>query len=145
MRLTDHVTLNFNNNMSTAAILLDIEEAFGTTWHLGLLYKLSKLKILISLIKLINFFFLRKNWKSRSKVKCLRQGIYKQGCHKVPSCPHILQYIYDTPQIPGVYLGPFADDTCIHIYVTDRAKKVMFSESCSEVSVLLRCGVSAGT
>jgi hypothetical protein len=41
MRLTDHVTLNFNNNMSTAAVFLDIEIVFDTTWHPGLLYKLS--------------------------------------------------------------------------------------------------------
>jgi hypothetical protein len=33
MRLTDHVTCNFNNKMSTAAVLLDIEKAFDTTWH----------------------------------------------------------------------------------------------------------------
>jgi hypothetical protein len=39
MRLTDHVTLNFNNNMSTAAVFFDIEKTFDTTWHLGLLYK----------------------------------------------------------------------------------------------------------
>jgi hypothetical protein len=37
MRLTDHVTLNFNNKMSTAAVFLDIEKAFDTTWHHGLL------------------------------------------------------------------------------------------------------------
>jgi hypothetical protein len=39
--LTDHLTLNFNNNMSMAAVFLGIENAFDTTWHLGLLYKLS--------------------------------------------------------------------------------------------------------
>jgi hypothetical protein len=39
----------------------------------------------------------------RSKMKCLRQGVYKQGCHKVSSCP----------QTPGVCLGLF-DDTCIN-------------------------------
>jgi len=39
-RLTDHVTLNFNNNMITAAIFLDVEKAFDTIWHPGLLYKL---------------------------------------------------------------------------------------------------------
>jgi hypothetical protein len=38
MRLTDHVTLNFNNNMFTAAVFLDIGKTFDTTWHLGLLY-----------------------------------------------------------------------------------------------------------
>jgi hypothetical protein len=49
MRLTDHMTLNFNNNMSTAAVFLDIEKAFDTTWHPGLLYKLSKLQFLTRL------------------------------------------------------------------------------------------------
>jgi hypothetical protein len=56
MRLTDQVTLNFNNNMSTAAVFLDIRKAFDTTWHPGMLYKLSKLKFSISLVKLISFF-----------------------------------------------------------------------------------------
>jgi hypothetical protein len=37
MRLTDHVTLNFNN-MSMAAVFLDIKKAFHTTWNTGLLY-----------------------------------------------------------------------------------------------------------
>jgi hypothetical protein len=44
MRLTDHVTLNFNNNMSTAAVFLDIGRAFDTLWHPGLLYKLSTME-----------------------------------------------------------------------------------------------------
>jgi hypothetical protein len=39
MSLTDHVTLNFNKTMSTAAVFLDIKKAFDTTWHSGLLYK----------------------------------------------------------------------------------------------------------
>jgi hypothetical protein len=31
MKLTDHGSLNFNNNMSTAAVFLDIEKAFDKT------------------------------------------------------------------------------------------------------------------
>jgi hypothetical protein len=70
-------------------------------------------------------------------MKYLHQGIYKQGCYKVPSCtPHCTQkkkkkkkkkkifinikkflYKYYKPQTPGFYLGLFADDTCI--YATD--------------------------
>jgi hypothetical protein len=53
MRLTDYVTLNLRNNVSTAAVLLDIEQAFDTTWQ----YKLSELKFLVSLTKLISSFF----------------------------------------------------------------------------------------
>jgi hypothetical protein len=30
MRLTDNVTLNFDNNVSTAAVFLDIEKAYDT-------------------------------------------------------------------------------------------------------------------
>jgi hypothetical protein len=37
MRLTDHVTVNFNNKMSTHAVFLDIEKASDTTWHPDLL------------------------------------------------------------------------------------------------------------
>jgi hypothetical protein len=92
IRLTDQVTLTFNN-MSTAAVFLDIEKDFDTTWQLRLLYKLSKLKLSISLLKLISSF-LRENSETRLKVKRPRQGIYNQGCHNVPSCPHIVQYIY---------------------------------------------------
>jgi hypothetical protein len=44
MRLMDHVTLNFNN-MSMAAVFLDIEKALDTTWHSGLLYNLSEIGI----------------------------------------------------------------------------------------------------
>jgi len=56
MRLTDHVTLNFNNDMFTATVFLGIEKAYDTTWHPGLLYKLSELHISPTLIKLINSF-----------------------------------------------------------------------------------------
>jgi hypothetical protein len=57
-RLTDHVTLNFHNNMQTVAVFLEIEKASDTTWHLGLLYKLSELKFSMSPIKLIRLFSL---------------------------------------------------------------------------------------
>jgi hypothetical protein len=42
--------------MSTAAAFLDTEKAFDTTGHIGLLYKLSNLKISIILIKLNSSF-----------------------------------------------------------------------------------------
>jgi hypothetical protein len=56
MRLAGHVTLNFSTKMSTAEVFLDTEKAFDTVWHTGLLYKLSKLEFLDSLIKLISSF-----------------------------------------------------------------------------------------
>jgi hypothetical protein len=44
LKLTDHVTLNFNNNMSAAVVFLVIKKVFHTTWHPGLLCELYKLK-----------------------------------------------------------------------------------------------------
>jgi hypothetical protein len=60
MRLADHVTLNFNNKISTAAVFLDIEKAFDTTSHPGLLYKLSTLNSSTRIVKLISSFTLQR-------------------------------------------------------------------------------------
>jgi hypothetical protein len=42
--------------MSTAAVFLDIEKAFGSLWHPGLLYKLPKMEFSAYIIKLISSF-----------------------------------------------------------------------------------------
>jgi hypothetical protein len=118
MRLVDHVTLNFNN-LSTAAVFLDIEKAFVITWHPGLLYKPIKLIFSVNTLKLISSFLSDRNSKFRLKVNFPRLEKHKQGCPKVPSCPVLYNlYINYAPQTPGTYLALFADDTCI--FATDR-------------------------
>jgi hypothetical protein len=54
---------NFNKNISTAAVFLDIEKALYTTRHSGLLYKLSSLECLKSTIKLIASFHTDRKFK----------------------------------------------------------------------------------
>jgi hypothetical protein len=115
IRLMDRMTLNFNNNMSTAAVFLDIEKAFGTAWHLDLLYKLSKLKFSISLIKLISSFLSQTKFRvsvegEMSTPGDIRAGV-PQGSILAPSLCSL--YINDTSQTPGVYLGLYTDDTCM--------------------------------
>jgi hypothetical protein len=63
MKLIDLVTLNFNINISTAVVFLDIKKAFDTTRHLGLLYKLLELKFLIRLIKLTRSFLFQRKFR----------------------------------------------------------------------------------
>jgi type II secretory pathway component PulC len=58
--------------MSTADVVMDIEKAFDTTWHLDLLYKLSNLKISIILIKLVSSFLSQRKFSVSVEVKCLR-------------------------------------------------------------------------
>jgi hypothetical protein len=88
MRLADHVTLNFNNKMSTAAVFLDIEKAFDTMWHPGLLYKLSKLNFTARIIKLISSFLLHRKFSvsvegEMSTPRCMQAGVSR--FHPVPN------------------------------------------------------------
>jgi hypothetical protein len=108
--------------MSTAAVFLDIEKAFGKTWRPGLLYKLSELKFSISIIKLNNSFLSQRNFRvsvegelSTPRDILVQAGVL-QGSVLSPTL--YSTYINDTPQTPGFYLGLLAVDTCI--YATDR-------------------------
>jgi hypothetical protein len=108
MRLADHVTLNFNNNMSTAAVFLDIEKAFDTTWHPGLLYKLSKLQLSTSLIKLISSFL--------SQRKCT---VSVEG---EISTPRYMQ--------AGVPQGSVLSPTLYNLYINDTNLRCKLSSLC---------------
>jgi hypothetical protein len=106
MRLRDHVTLNFNNIVSTAAVFLDIEEAFDTTWHTGLLYNLSKLKFSDNLIKLINLFLSVRKFRVSVEGEMSTRRYMEAECHQVPSCPpHNIAGILMIPQAIGVHLS----------------------------------------
>jgi hypothetical protein len=120
MRLADHVTLHFNNKMSTAAVFLDIEKAFDTTWHTGLLYKLGKMEFSINLIKLISSFLSQRKFRvsvegELSTPRYMEAGV-PQGSVLSPTLYNL--YINDTPQATNLHLALFADDTCL--YATDR-------------------------
>jgi hypothetical protein len=82
MRLTDHVTLNVNNKLSTAAVFLDIEKAFDTTWHTGLLYKLSKLEFSTNLIKLLGSFLSQRKFRVSVEGEMSTQRVMQAGVPK---------------------------------------------------------------
>jgi hypothetical protein len=116
-RLADH----FNNNMSTAAVFLDIKKAFDTSWQPGLQYKLSKLQFSTSLIKLISSRLSQRKFRvsvegEMSTPRYMQAGV-PQGSDLSPTLYSL--YINDPPpQTSGVNLALFADDTCP--YATDR-------------------------
>jgi hypothetical protein len=133
MGLTDHVTLNFNNNMSTAAVFLDIEKAFDTAWHSGLLYKLSEFEFSPSLIKLIACFLTNRKFKvSVEGGKFSTPRVIAAGVPQDSALAPVLYslYINDTPIAPGTHLALFADDT--YIYVTEKHNhRVLCKFQCS--------------
>jgi hypothetical protein len=118
--------MNFNNNMSTAAVFLDIEKARKTTWHPGLLYKISKLQFPANLTKLINSFLTNKTFRvsvegKLSTSRGIQSGV-PQGSVLAPTLYSL--YINNTPRTPGVHLAILADDTCI--YATGRKESYAF-------------------
>jgi hypothetical protein len=129
MRLADLVTPNFNNNMSTAAVFLDIEKASDKIWHSDLLYKLSELALSTSLNKLIASFV------TNRKFKFLVEGEFSTPMERVAGVPlgsvlgPILYslYINDAPAAPGTQLVLFTDDTCI--YATEKHESRVLSKS----------------
>jgi hypothetical protein len=122
MRHTNQVILNFNNNLSTAAVLLDIEKTFAETWHFGLLYKLSTLKFSINLIKPIGSFVSHRKFRVsvESELSTPRNTQASVPLESVLFRALYILYINDTPQTPGVYLGLLSDDFCM--YETDRKR-----------------------
>jgi hypothetical protein len=126
MRLADHVTLHFNNNMSTAVIFMNIKKACDTTWQPGLLYKLSKLQYSTSLIKLLGSFLSQRQFRvsvenEMSTPRYMQAGV-PQGSVLPPTLYTL--YINGTPQTHGVNLALLAD----HMSICDRPQGGICSE-----------------
>jgi hypothetical protein len=78
--------------MSTAAVFLDNEKAFDTTWHPGLIYKLSKFEFSTSLIKLIPLATKIQSFGRRRNVYA--KGNTSRGAIRFRPVPHTLQLAY---------------------------------------------------
>jgi hypothetical protein len=126
MRLADHVTLHFNNNMSTVAVFLDIEKAFDTTWHPGLLYRLSKLQFSNNLLQLISSFLSQRNFRVWVEGEMSTPRYMQAGVPQGSALSNTLYnlYINDIHQTSGVNVALYGDDSCL--YATDR------KQGCSE-------------
>ena len=112
-KLTHQLSENFNNDLNTASVFLDVEKAFDRVWHEGLLYKLSKLNISLEIVKIIQSFltdrtFTTKIEHSFSTTRHVLAGVPQGSCL---SPTLYLTYINDIPTTPKANLSLFADDT----------------------------------
>lgn len=107
----------YNKQMNTALLLLDMEKAFDTVWHAGLIYKLAVVHNLpLYFISLIHSYLENRSFQikvetSLSNVKHIKSGV-PQGSVLSPLL-YIL-YVADFPKSPTTNLALYADDTAIY-------------------------------
>jgi hypothetical protein len=97
-----------------AAVFLDIEKAFDTTWHNSLLYKLSKCGFSASLIKPISSFLSNRKFSVSVEGE---MSTPKDNASRDAARFRFVPYTVQSQTI-GVHLALFSDDTCL--YATKR-------------------------
>jgi hypothetical protein len=98
----------FNNNMSTLAVFLDIEKALETTWHPGLLYELNKVHFPSILFKFLSSFLSSERFRAtiESEMSTPRDIQARMPQGSVLNLSLYSLYINYTPQNLRDYLSP---------------------------------------
>jgi hypothetical protein len=122
MRLTDHVTRNLNNKISTAAVFLDIEKALNTMWHLGLVYELCKMEFSKNLIKLISKFMLQRKFRVSAEFEISAPRYVEGGVTLVSVLSPTLYNLYTDGTSKRLVLRVLFFFCSCHLSVWDRTQ-----------------------
>lgn len=116
-RITKYIKTSLTEKSSTALVLLDVEKAFDTVWHKGLVYKLIINKFPSFLIKIVQSFLAdRTFYVSVNSVYSGKFGVdagVPQGSVLGPLL--YLVYCCDIQMIPSCNYAFYADDTAIFV------------------------------
>lgn len=114
-RIVSIAKTNFNMNINTSMLLLDLKKVFNSVWHDGLIFKLIENNVDSSLIQIFRSYLTNRRLKvnangSFSKTDILNNGL-PQGSSLSPTL--FLLYINDIPKANNTELALFANDTAI--------------------------------
>lgn len=115
-RVTKHITKNKILRKSTGMILLDIEKAFDTVWHEGLIYKLNNAGVPKYLLKIIKAYISDRKFRVTvngilSAIKTIPAGV-PQGSVLSPTLYSI--FIGDFTGCRNCEMAYYADHTAIY-------------------------------
>lgn len=116
IRIKQHITRNKRFRKSTGMILLDIEKAFDSIWHDGLIFKLIKMKLPTYLIRILNSFIRKRQFAvhihdATSNTIEIRAGLAQGTC--ISPILYAL-YVSDIPIAHKTDIALYADDTAIY-------------------------------
>lgn len=117
MRLLNHFKNSKRRRKTSAAIFLDIQKAFDSVWHSGLLYKLIKGNISATLVMLIKSYLSNRRFlvnieNVSSNIKKMVAGV-PQGSVLGPLLYVIFTHDIPLPTTQDTKLQVFADDTAV--------------------------------
>lgn len=115
-RIADYITDNFNLNKYTGLLLFDLEKAFDSAWHNGIIYKLLQYNYPLILIKLIKSYLSNRKFyvthlTYNSSIKTHTSGV-PQGSVLGPYLFLILTN--DLPKLSLVNTALYADDLALY-------------------------------
>lgn len=115
-KIKQFIKRNRKSKRSTGLVLLDIEKAFDSIWHDGLIYKLIKLKLPSFLVRMVNSFI-----RNRTFAVHINDGIsdtiqINAGLPQGTSISPILYalYVADIPVNDKTQIAQYADDTALY-------------------------------
>ena len=116
LKLTDDITTGFPRREHTTAVCFNVQKAYGSVWHMGLLYKLITFNIPYSYIHLIYSHMTQRQFEVKyqgilSQSFTIKAGV-PQGYVLAPTLYNI--FTSDIRTARNASIAQLADDTAIY-------------------------------